>query len=709
MSSGTARQRLHAALADHGCQVSNGGTASTCPAHEDNAPSLSIGNRRDGAGVVLSCHAGCDTQAILAALGLTMTDLFDELTGSGASVAKPVAVATYRYVDEAGALLFEKVRLEPKSFRQRRPDGAGGWAWKLDDTRRVLYRLPDVLAAIAAGQPIAICEGEKDADNARAAGATATTWTEGAWQVGATPKWRAEYTETLRGAHVRIIRDRDDAGRHTASTIAELLRPVAASVTVFEPIEGKDLSDHLAAAHSLDELAPVSSAPRDDTLPTTEAIGGPPVPDDEGAALDDEYARQLAFNREVGDQLRKLRVRREASRILAAEDAGGSDPFDAGTLADMLARPAAPRGRVDGLIPWEAGTLIVAQRKTGKTTLTLGLARSLLTGEDFLGRFPVRAVTGRVAILNYEVSGPTLARWADEAGCPGDRLFTVNLRGRRNPLTVPEDRAALAELLRAQGVETLIVDPFGRAYNGKSQNDPGEVGAWLADLDMFARSEVAASDLVLTAHAGWNGERARGASALEDWADSIVTMTRDPQDETVRFLKAEGRDVSVDEDRLDYDPLTRRLTLTGTGNRHTAHQDHKAAELAEDVMKLLTDTPDLSGYKVGQALRGAGIPHQRGDETRALRKLVETGRVIVTSGPRNSKIYRPTPTYPTPTPAGDVVDLPRPPLYMLGEVDRGTSPPGPTPTAESPADSCPHCGDPLNDDGSCRLTCEATR
>ena len=57
----------------------------------------------------------------------------------------------YDYRDEAGALLFQVVRKVGKDFKQRRPDGAGGWIWKLGDARRVLYRLPELLAADAAG------------------------------------------------------------------------------------------------------------------------------------------------------------------------------------------------------------------------------------------------------------------------------------------------------------------------------------------------------------------------------------------------------------------------------------------------------------------------------------------------------------------------------------------------------------------------------
>ena len=47
-------------------------------------------------------------------------------------------VDRYNYKDENGELIFQVVRYEPKSFAQRRPDGNGGWIWKLDGIRRIL-------------------------------------------------------------------------------------------------------------------------------------------------------------------------------------------------------------------------------------------------------------------------------------------------------------------------------------------------------------------------------------------------------------------------------------------------------------------------------------------------------------------------------------------------------------------------------------------
>jgi hypothetical protein len=71
-------------------------------------------------------------------------------------------IATYDYRDEAGADLFQTVRYEPKDFRQRRPDGKGGWIPNLDGVRRVLYRTPDLEDPSMADALVYIVEGEKD-------------------------------------------------------------------------------------------------------------------------------------------------------------------------------------------------------------------------------------------------------------------------------------------------------------------------------------------------------------------------------------------------------------------------------------------------------------------------------------------------------------------------------------------------------------------
>ena len=51
------------------------GYKAQCPAHEDKSPSLSIRETDDGR-ILLHCHAGCTTGAVVASIGLKLSDLF---------------------------------------------------------------------------------------------------------------------------------------------------------------------------------------------------------------------------------------------------------------------------------------------------------------------------------------------------------------------------------------------------------------------------------------------------------------------------------------------------------------------------------------------------------------------------------------------------------------------------------------------------------
>ena len=58
-----------------GVTKSGNGYSARCPAHEDTRASLSITEGEHGK-VLLKCHAGCDVDAIVAAVGLEIGDLF---------------------------------------------------------------------------------------------------------------------------------------------------------------------------------------------------------------------------------------------------------------------------------------------------------------------------------------------------------------------------------------------------------------------------------------------------------------------------------------------------------------------------------------------------------------------------------------------------------------------------------------------------------
>lgn len=150
-------------------------------------------------------------------------------------------VATYDYFDEEGTLLYQTVRYAPKDFRQRQPHPSGhGWLWTLQGARRVLYRLPELVAA-ATDRPVYVLEGEKDVDSWRATGRLATCNPCGAG------KWRPEYSETLRGRAVVIIPDNDEAGRKHADQVLASLAGLAFVTVKRLPDAFKDVSEWLAA------------------------------------------------------------------------------------------------------------------------------------------------------------------------------------------------------------------------------------------------------------------------------------------------------------------------------------------------------------------------------------------------------------------------------------------------------------------------------
>src|SRR5688572_14015037 len=95
----------------------------TCPAHDDKKQSLHIS--ANGQGLGLKCHAGCSNESILACMHLKWGDLFYE----DQPRQPEQIVATYNYTDERGQTLYQSVRYQPKTFKQRQPDGNGGWIW----------------------------------------------------------------------------------------------------------------------------------------------------------------------------------------------------------------------------------------------------------------------------------------------------------------------------------------------------------------------------------------------------------------------------------------------------------------------------------------------------------------------------------------------------------------------------------------------------
>jgi len=178
-------------------------------------------------------------------------------------------VATYDYRDENGALLFQVVRKPNHKFLQRRRTAGapGKWTWSTKGVRRVLYRLPELIAANPHA-PVFIPEGEKDVETLRAFGLTATC------NPGGAGKWEPEYGEHLRGRDLVILPDNDQGGRDHAALVVRSLAGVARSIRVLAPpglAEKGDVSNWTGMRAEL--LALVEATPETKPVATTH---GPP-------------------------------------------------------------------------------------------------------------------------------------------------------------------------------------------------------------------------------------------------------------------------------------------------------------------------------------------------------------------------------------------------------------------------------------------------
>jgi hypothetical protein len=209
-----------------------------CPAHDDHDPSLSI--RRIEGQALIHCHAGCDSSDVLGALGMTMSDLFDDPKG-----------ATYRYDD--GRIV---QRTPTKRFRQS--GNTKGTAQ--------LYRRDRVTQAVRDRQLIYLPEGEKDVHALESLGVVATTAPMGA------KNFDKVDVSPLVGAKIKVVVDNDDAGRDWQRQVTEKLEGVAASLELYRAKVGKDAADHIAAGYGLEDLEVIELGPKITTLAEAHAV-----------------------------------------------------------------------------------------------------------------------------------------------------------------------------------------------------------------------------------------------------------------------------------------------------------------------------------------------------------------------------------------------------------------------------------------------------
>lgn len=579
------------------------GWEARCPSHEDARPSLSVARGEDGRALVC-CHAnqGCTPESIAHAVGLSLRDLFAVSAPPGQSRLETRVVCTYPYEDETGRLLFEVVRLaNPKDFRQRRPDGRGGWIWSVRGVRRMPYRLPGLVEAARSGRTLFVVEGEKDADRLRSLGLVATC------NPGGAGKWGSDLCEPFRGARVVVICDNDDAGRRHARDVAAKLSGVSREVRILElpdlPPHG-DVSDWLDAGYTPEHLLSLAEAAPLQPLPADGSRSAEPIVP--------MAARTLPPPMSVGDML-------------------------------ALAEPE-ETWIAEGLIPGGSNVLLAAYPKSYKTFVCLELAVAACTGAAFLGRFRVPGPR-RVAMALMEGSAWRTRRRMERL-CEGKGGSLHDLEGSfffwfRPPLRLssPAVMRELASYVVDYRLDLLLLDNWSYLATGNS-NDSDEVTPQLDALSRL-RERRPGLTVVLVHHArkapqDGGGDRLtdviRNSSAFGAWYDVGVVLARRGESGPVA-VRVELRDhpsaepfaFTVD----DEFPAGPEQGLTPGGwlrlqvsdlSPERAQSDAAAERLRPAVLDFLRSHPGCSKNQLE-----AGIGGDRGVARAALEALCREG------------------------------------------------------------------------------------
>jgi putative DNA primase/helicase len=419
-----------------------------CPAHDDQRPSARW-NPDKSTWYCDACHQGGGWRDLAERLGLPAPEPAREIA------------ALYPYRDAAGRLLYEVLRFVPKAFACRRPDPAG-WRWNLQGVERILYRLPELHAAVARGAEIFLTEGEKDADALAALGLEATT------HAGGAGKWRPEYGHPLRAARVVLLPDNDEPGRRHMAEVEQSLRPLAAIVCCLDlpglPEKG-DVSDWIAARRA-ERLA------------------------------DEAIRTQLLALAQAALAAATQHPRHAPEDTLPASptqpSAGSSTrPATAGVrrLSDVVARPV--HYLWEPYLPLGKLTLMDGDPGQGKSWLTAALAAAGSRGWGLPGAPPFEPFT--TLFFTEDPAEDVLRPRLDLLGADCSRILTCDTFELPLDLAQPADVARTEQLVADHRARLVVVDPIQAFLGAKTDiYRPNEVRAVLAPLLRLAQRHACA-------------------------------------------------------------------------------------------------------------------------------------------------------------------------------------------------------------------------
>ena len=379
----------------------------------------------------------------------------------------------YDYYNADGVLSYQVQRFEPKTFRQRRPDGNGGWINNMRDVDPLPYNLPAVMSS---GQKaIYIVEGEKCADRLVREGKIATT------NHGGAKNWKPELAQYFLGKNVVVIPDNDQAGMAHANLVVSELTNVAKSVRMVElpgVVEKGDICDWLDAGNTVEHLTILAKK--------AEPIVEKPKVDDVEIQRDDIFQTySLSFLRSM--------------------------PPVEWCIEDVLTK--------------HGFSVMYGEPGAGKSFLALDMALSMAYGEAWQGKASAQGAVLYIAGEGVGGLGKRIHAWQAYHGVGIDAPFFVLPTAVR--LREPDEVEKLMRTIDSFGMEfsAVFVDTVARALLGGDENSATDMGMFVDACDAIKKHVGCA--LMGIHHSGKDVARGmRGSTALLGAVDTSIRVAR---------------------------------------------------------------------------------------------------------------------------------------------------------------------------------------
>ena len=423
----------------------------------------------------------------------SLPDILEKQFGIAKQVQQTIQPARYMskaydYIDEHGECIYQVVRYEPKTFRQRRPDGKGGWVWNVKDVTPVPYNLPGIMADKDAA--IWVVEGEKCAQLLIKQGFVATT------NHGGAKNWSADLNKWFAGRNVIVLPDADAAGTRHAEVVVSNLYPVAKAVklvTIPGLTDKQDVYDWMVAGGTRDRLAEIAAA--------TPVLSDAP---------------------DVQDNVQEERP----------------DVFDVYDVHYLRNMPPV-EWLVDGLLTKHGFSVLYGEPGAGKSFLAIDMALSVAYGKAWHSNPVQRGAVLYIAGEGVGGLGKRIKAWQAHHKLTADVPFYVLPTAVR--FREPDDVERLLRTIDHLDTKfsAVFVDTVARALLGGDENSATDMGMFVDACEIVKRHCECA--VVAIHHSGKDAARGmRGSTALLGAVDTSIKVSK--LEETVTLTTEKQKD-----------------------------------------------------------------------------------------------------------------------------------------------------------------------